>query len=784
VRLRTLGRIALAVVGLSALALGAGFVALRSSLPTVDGEARVSGIGAEVDILRDGNDVPHILAASWPDAYFGLGYAHAQDRLWQMEVRRRLGAGRLSEILGARTVALDRFFRTLGLDRVAARNLAGLDDATRAALAAYARGVNAFLADRRGLLPPEFVILGAPAPEPWRPRDSLLMLKLMSWELSGNWRDEMLRQRLARRLSPAQLAALWPPYPAAAPVVMPTLAPPALAPLLDLFPQRPPGLGSNGWVVGGSLSASGKPLLANDTHLGLSTPGPFYLAQIAAGGANAVGATLPGFPFVILGRNDRIAWGLTNAYPDTQDLYVERLDPADAERYLTPDGWRRFRSRRETIRVAGGPDVEITLRESRHGPVISARDEGVAPAEVLALAWTALDDDDRSAEAVRRLTMARDWDAFLAAGAAFGGPQQTILYADVDGHIGAQAPARIPARAGGRGRSPAPGWSGDYDWVGFLPPSVLPRQLDPPAARIVSANNRVVPKDYPYFLTDDWAAPYRTERIQALLQTSGQASVATFSAMQADVTSLMARRFLPFLRQTRAKTGTERRALALIKDWDGEMAAARPEPLIFSAWYRTLTRLVEGDELGGDLPRAWRPRPVFMARALAGDDAGWCDDVTSETVETCAERSQAAFERAIATLVEAYGDAPADWRWDDAHRATLAHGVFRGQPILGWLFGTRQASGGGDAFTINAGGYGLGDNRADFTQTHGAVFRAVYDLADLDRSLFLIRPGQSGNLLSPHYADLVPRFAANRPFAIATRRDDIAVEDRLVLRPR
>ncbi len=794
--LRRAGALILLLLG---VALGGGYLALRTSLPQTEGAVALPGLGAGVEVLRDEFGVPHIFAASSADAHFALGFVHAQDRLWQMEARRRLGAGRLAELLGPAALNVDRLFRTLGLYRAAERGFAVLDAETRGAITAYAAGVNAFLETRSGVLPPEFLILGAPEPEPWRPADSLVVLKLMAWQLSRNWRDEILRARLAGRLDDARIGELWPPYPGAGPVALPDFDLSGLAPLGDsprlaalweaTPPAAPAGVGSNNWVVDGSRSETGKPLLANDVHLALSAPSPFYLAHLSTPGLNVVGATLAGFPAVVLGRNDRIAWGFTNTGPDTQDLFVESVDAGDPGRYRAPDGLRPFEVRDEIIKQAGGDPIVLRVRESRHGPILSdlLGDPGsvLDERQVLAFAWTALRGDDLTPQAAVKLERARDWAGFTAAARYFHGPQQNIVYADVDGNIGLYAPARIPIRRSGDGRAPVPGWSGDYDWTGFVPFAALPQSRNPASGRIVTANNKIVPDDYPYLLTRDWAPPYRARRIAELIDRRPLHSTASFRDIQADQVSLMAREALPHLLAAEPATGLARTARDMLAGWDGDMARDGPEALIFSAWYRALTRLVYADELGPLFDAAWGLRPLFMASVLGGEAAHWCDDVTTPRAETCAGVAGAALDAAAAWLAGRHGDDPADWRWGEAHYANHAHGTFRARPPLGALFGVRIANG-GDHFTINAAGYAFRDPDRPFVQTHGPAFRAIYDLADLERSLFVYGPGQSGNPLSPHYRDLAGRWRDHRPFAIPTGRDalEAAGAARLLLVPR
>ncbi len=452
------------------------------TLPSYDGEERVAGLEAPVEIVRDAHAIPHVYARSPRDAAFAMGFVHAQDRLWQMELQRRIGAARLSEVFGERGLKTDRFLRTLGVYRVAERNFAALSPEVQAIYEAYAAGVNAYLEGRSGLLPPEFVLLGHD-PEPWRPADSLVWLKMMAWDLGDNFRDELLRARLAGRLDEAQLRDLWAPYPGDAPAAPESGAPTVARPEIDVagidfealaaaLPEGPPaGLGSNNWALSGAHTESGKPLLANDPHLGLSIPSVWYLAHVRAGDFEIMGATLPGLPFPVLGRTGDFAWGFTNTGPDVQDLFVERIDPDDPARYLAPGGSLPFKTRTETIRVSGGDPVALPVRETRHGPVVSdlieESDSFLEPGHVLAFAWTALDADDRTAGALVRAAGASDWDGFVAALRDMAVPQQNIVFADRFGNIGFVAPGRVPIRASGQGtcrRRDGPeattGWTG------------------------------------------------------------------------------------------------------------------------------------------------------------------------------------------------------------------------------------------------------------------------------------------------------------------------------------
>ena len=508
--LRILGWVVLGVVALVAILAIFGYGYLRTGLPQTDGVITIAdpALGRQVEIRRDRHGVPHILAQSLDDAAFALGFVHAQDRLWQMEMNRRIAAGRLAEVLGPQAVQTDVYLRTLSLFDAAREAWAHLDEDTRRMLKSYAAGVNAYIDRHHGAWPPEFLLTDL-RPEPWTPIDSLGWLKVMALDLGGNFRRELARLDLLSVLSPEQVMQFYPPYPGEQPLPLPDIA--ALYDGLKIADlgitpgasAAEKGLGSNNWVVAGSRTASGKPLLANDPHLRLNTPSLWYLAAIKVGEREVVGASMPGVPFIVLGRTDRIAWGFTNTGPDVQDLYLERIAD-DGLNVETPDGPERLRFRREVIRVKDGQPVEIRVRISRHGPLISdAMPELQArlPKNVaLALRWTALDPDDTSAAIGLGFWRAHDFASFQAALHRFVVPEQNMVYADREGHIGYYAPARVPIRSPANdthGLIPAPGWKPGYDWQGFIPYDALPTRFDPPEGFIATANEKVVGPDYP-----------------------------------------------------------------------------------------------------------------------------------------------------------------------------------------------------------------------------------------------------------------------------------------------
>jgi penicillin G amidase len=846
---QTLLRLAFAAVVLAALAIAAAYFHLRQSLPQDEGEIRLAGISQPVEVLRDAYGVPHISAKSLRDAMVALGFVHAQDRLWQMEMNRRLAAGRLAEILGPSALEADRFLRTIGIHRAAKANLKHLDEETRNLLEAYAAGVNAFLATKP-VLPVEFWITGA-RPEPWTPADSLGWIKMMAWDLGGNWRNELLRMRLAKTLPLARINELLPPYPGEAPLALPDLhklyggmekegtrlavnkingdsphlsthrgdglalqrrlgfssrmnlpagkaeimgtASEALAydQLEDPFVAQGEGLGSNNWVVSGAKSATGKPLLANDPHLGLTAPAVWYFAHISAPGFEAIGATLPGVPAIVLGRTTHFAWGFTNTGPDVQDLFLERLDGAGD--YLTPDGPRPFKIIDELIKVKGGEDVRLRVRLSRHGPVISdvsrAAQEAAPRGHVVAFQWTALRDDDLTMQSAVKLAGAHDWPSFLAGLRDFHTPQQNVVYADTEGNIGFIAAGRVPIRKPEndlKGLAPAPGWLAKYDWAGFIPFAELPHSYNPASGQVVTANHRITPPGYPHFITSEWQPPYRAHRITELLRALPKHSIGSFARIQGDVMSVPVRELLPRLLVTKPASEDARRALELLVRWDGSMDAERPEPLIAWAWWREFSRAIYADEMGDAFRGNWLSRAQFLTAVLTSRDGEerWCDDVRTKQVETCDAILSTTLDAALTDLRKRYGGDMSGWRWGKAHYALHEHRPFDRVRWLAPIFDITAPSG-GDPYTVNVGRNRMDDEARPFASIHAPSLRAIYDLSNLDNSLYIQSGGQSGNVLSPFYKTFTQAWARGDYIPMVTNRKKIEAGGvkKLVLEP-
>lgn len=775
---RTVGRIA-AALGLT-IVLVATLIGglLWFSLPSSDQTATIPGLSAPVSITMDQDGVPRIRAASEIDAAVALGFLHARDRMFELELLRRSASGRLSEWMGVpQTLRFDREMRVLGLRPRATADEVALPDADRDVFVAYARGVNAWISARGRFSAPEFILLGAP--EPWRPSDTLLWAKTMGLWLAGNWQQELARLSLLETLPPERIAELWPkrsPVVTARAASVDSRLVARAAQVLAALPHFPepftlPPDESNAWAVAGRLSATGHPLLAGDPHLLYSLPGPWYLVRIERPEGVWAGATAPGVPGIVMGRNPHIAWAFTTTGADTQDVFIET--PVGDDRYMTPDGPRPFVTREERIHVRGQPDVVLQVRETRHGPVIS----DIAPerdGKLLAVAMASLQPGESAASGFLALNRAGSVSEAGQAAAKITSPVQNMLVADAE-HIGLFVTGRVPVRRAGDGSMPVDGADGMHDWIGFASGSRLPVTIDPPSGRILNANEPVAPPDFPTFLGHDPRGPWRAQRIDELLAASTRHTVADFARMQVDAGSTYARRLLPALRGVAVPEGTARQALAQLRGWDGTLSMDGPQALIFNAW---LARFREDVLRRAGVPEQSPAvsRQDFVAWLLSAEAdraarAAWCGG-------PCDGMLGKALESAAADLVARLGPDPAAWRWGTVHRAVFAHPVLRFVPLLGWLTEVSAAVP-GDTTTINRQEALFGG----FESVHGASYRAVYDLADLDRSRFIVAPGQSGNLLSPTVRVFLDRWAVGATVALGPDTGAATATARIQLLP-
>lgn len=767
----------LALLALLAGIAGAAPVAARPGLDTI----ALSSPYGRVRITRDAVGVPLIRARGEAGAQFGLAYAHAQDRLWQMEWQRRLAAGRTAEIIGAKGLPADTLFRTVGLRRAAEAAWAALGPDERQPLEAYTAGVNAFIAAAPAL-PPEFAIHDT-QPEPWSPVDVLAFNKLFIWGNGSTWDKELLRARLAALVGPARMAQLTPAYSAGGPTIIPSaptglgssqndtapaavLAPaPELEATLDALLALhgevaartgvgADGRGSNSWVLAGSRTSTGAPLLANDPHLSAQSPSFWYMAQLAFGGRRVTGATIPGAPGVLVGQNGAIGWGVTTINVDGQDLYVEQVNAQNE--VLFQGVWEPLTVVRETIQVRDAPAVALNVRISRHGPLISDVVSPGGPA--LAVRWTGHDPADDGILSALAVNRARDWASFSAALRDYRPANQNYVYADRAGNIGYIAAGTIPIRAQGDGSLPAPGWTGTHEWTGYVPAAELPRRLNPPEGFIVAANNRVAGDSYPYLIGTSFAAPYRAARVIELIAARPRHSANDMAAIQGDVLALHARTLMPLLLRTEPAGERERQALDLLRAWDLRTEGDSAATAVFEAWYVALARMLFADELGTLWPTYGRNLNfVGMATETALlERQPWCDDVATSATESCDELLALALSAGLREMATAQGtDDLGVWRWNRVHRAQFPHLTLADDSEHGPRF-NRSIPNGGDRFTVNV----ASSFRSweEYDQFHAAMYRQIVDLRRPQGSRWIVAPGQGGNPDALHYDDLLERW--------------------------
>ncbi len=934
-RLLVLVALLVVVVLVASTALFA--VVVVRGIPQRTGTASIPGLSADVQIVRDASGIPQVYASTPADLFAAEGWLHASERMWQMEIWRRLGSGRLAELFGPSEVKSDAFVRTLGWRQSAERDLAALDPTTRAALDAYASGVNAWLSTHRdGSLP--FVLtglLGAGGglsgfqPEPWTAVDSLTWAKVQAWSLGGNIDTEIFNALVSSRLGPQAVAELTPPYRAGWPVIVPTGAPgsggagapstggaslpggtgsagataaggqsvsgvvaaqtppgdasgrtsprdaaaPAIAStagtaggsgtadgavtaggagatagLLDIAAigdrvsqlagftapgaAGPAGLGSNDWVVSGAHTASGHPILANDPHLGAMMPSIWYMIGLhcrpvsAACPYDVSGVSFPGAPGVVLGHNDRIAWGFTNVNPDVEDLFMEKPDPADPGRYLYKGQYLPFTTRTEVIKVAGAPSVTLTVRSTVHGPVISDVEDVLKPTAsgggglgqpgvVYALEWTATSQVQRTFQSILALDRATDFTSFRNALRTFDAPSQNVVYADVDGHIGYQMPGLVPIRASGDGSMPEPGWTGAYDWTGFIPFDKLPFLYDPPSGIIASANNAAVDARFPYFIGKDWSPGYRAERILELLRGTPKLSTADMRVIQGDTMVLQAKPFQAALASPSIAPATAdgRTVLSRIRAWDDFCDVGSTGCAPYTEFVYHLLRDVFDPRLGATgkagLARLFvgTERSAEVLIDLLGQPtSSWWDDPATPTVETRDTVIARALDQAGADLRSAFGD-PANWTWGKLHTVTFQEPSLGSSGIgpLEAIFdrGPYPVAGAPEAidqtyFDLSVAyadpyatnptpvpGTDAAGLRTLFATVAGPSYRFVIDMGDLDGATIIQTTGQSGVPFDTHYGDLIGDWLANRdvPLPFTQAAVDRAATQRMTLVP-
>jgi penicillin amidase len=853
---KILGRILVVVLIVALLAGAGGYVYFKAYLPTyvaplsfpqIDGEIQLSGLDDRVDIYRDSMGIPHIYASNQHDLFFAQGYVHAQDRFWQMDVWRHTGMGRLSEMFPSQ-VDTDKFLRTLGWTQIAQLEYESLEPEFKAMVDAYTDGVNAYLKDHdQEALSLEYAILGLPilAPdyeiEPWEPIHTLVWGKMLAYDLRGNMDNEIKRAILLKTLTPEQVDELFPSYPEDHPVIVnkvdgnSSIVPSPAQVVMDIPDEMldalyhnvtlldeimgpyDEGIGSNSWVVGGSLTDTGLPLLANDPHLAIQMPSIWYQIGLHCKPKsvdcpyNVAGFSMAGVPAVFIGHNDHIAWGFTNLGPDVMDLYIEKINPDNPNQYEVNGEWVDFEIRKEVINVAGGEPVELEVRVSRHGPVISEvfgvlknegdpKDEKFIPFKdnvgielpeqyAIALKWTAFTPSS-SFVAPWKANTAQNWEEFRDAAREGRVPAQNLVYADIEGNIGYQAPGDIPIRKNGDGRLPVPGWTDDYEWTGYIPFDDLPHVYNPPGDYIVAANNQVEPREgYPHLISTNYDTGYRANRIEdMILNAPGKIDIAYMQQMQGDNFDGGAQYIVPILigLDFKEPTPNEEIALKILQNWDYQAAANSTSAAIYQVFWKNLLATTFND----DLPERYYPDGnalwfEVMRRLVDDPENFWWDEKnTSSRDENRDEIMMQAFKKAIAELEDTLGDEPARWAWGNLHTSTFKNGTLGSSGIflIEDLFNRGPFPTSGGAGIVNATGWRATQG---YAVTNVPSMRMIVDFSDLNNSVTVHTTGQSGHAYHPHYYDMSELWTSIRYYPMLWEEESIVedAEGHLLLKP-
>lgn len=780
-------RIVAGLMVLAGLVMTLVYYLAAQSLPDYNVTRQTAGITAPVEIVRNNANIPHIFAQNDADVFFGLGYVHAQDRLWQMMMMRRTAQGRLSEVFGRRTLQADELMRRLDLYTLAKAAVEVQDDDTKAALKAYSSGVNAYLSrvnsEALGRGAPEFFLFPNDV-SPWQPADSIAILKLLGVQLAGQLEEELLRARVTLALPEDRVKDILPDIPGTGVAALPDYAALLDVPktrfanltkrqdLPDLWPapRRGQAGASNAWAASAKRSAAGGTLLANDPHLGFTAPSIWYLARLELSTGGVIGGTIPGMPAMMVGRSDSFGWGVTSSYLDDQDLNVEKLNPDNPNEVQTPEGFKPLIKRGSIVQIKDEAPVTFDLQWSENGPILPGHlfDLGIItpPGHAMSLNWTLLTKEDRSMSAAIRLMRSKTVMEGIAAGSDYVAPSLTLTMADQE-NIAMKVIGAMPKRDAQhqtRGRIPSPGWVVENRWQGILSYSANPEFVQPTGGIVGNTNNKLVDRPFPNHMSYDWGDSQRVQRWSRLMQAREVHTRDSFIEAQLDSVSVTARTLLPLVGADLWFTGdaapdgtperARQRALELLANWNGEMNEHMPEPLIYSAWLRALqTRLIR-DELGPLAGEFTQIEPIFIERVYRDvEGAGiWCDVIQSAPKETCTDIARVALDDALLWLDENAGGKQESLRWGDFHEVTHKHPVLGDIPFLSWFVNIRQSTSGGDNTLMRGRTAGTGNN--PYRNVHGAGYRGVYDFADPNSSLFVISTGQSGHPLSRHYDDL------------------------------
>ncbi len=752
---------------------------VTKSFPKTSGSLTLTVLNQPVSIYRDELGVPHILAGNEEDAYAAMGFVHAQDRLWQMELTRRIGQGRLSELFGNSTVEFDRMVRTIGFQHIAEGLTKNLHPEARRALEAYTQGVNAYIEISRGKYPIEFDMLNY-EPEPWTVENSVMISRLLAWELNMSWWFKLEIGDIVDRFGEEKAGSLFPSYPTSAPVIVGSyrgktaelfkgFRSTAVA-MRSFLGWEGTGMGSNSWVVSGARSTTGKPLLANDPHLVITNPSKWYQLSVQGGALAVEGVSIPGVPAVIIGRNTTIAWGLTNVMADDADFFIEKIDSTAPHYYIVDDKSRPMTIHDEEIKVHDSASVVVQVRSTHHGPIISAihasthpelgqRPTHIEQTQQVSMAWTGLQTDSDEIEAFISLNHSSNWQEFRNAVRLFTVPGQNFIYADKEGNIGYQAGVRIPVRGAANPLFPQPGWISKNDWRGFVPFEALPSLYNPPEGFIATANNKTVDDSYPYYISTLWEPPSRIMRIRELLSAQQQFSPEDFARIQNDTYSPLARELVPYILKAYDSVSVSdpfiETSLNYFRNWDFQFTSTDVATTIYNAWFVYLLRNTLLDELGEDALYNY----VFlsnvplrvMPQLLRDSTSAWFDDVRTPQVETRDDIIRKSLSDAVADIRGRFGDEMKSWLWGELHTIRMRH-LFGEKKPLDLVFNLGPYQLGGASTTLISGEY-------SFNRPYDAVvassMRQIIDLSNSMMMQSVITSGESGQPFSRHFSDQV-----------------------------
>lgn len=787
--------IGLVIVGLLVVVGGIGYLwfqkNLEKALPQTSGELILPGLKENAEIIRDDYGIPHIYAKNEPDLYFALGYAMAQDRLWEMEFFRRLGQGRLSELFGHDFVKADRYFRML----TAAGVKKEISPESAFTLRSFAKGVNAYIEDHEDRPPIEFKLLGY-KPEPWKADDYLAILKVVNWALSRGWRVDLTAGEILKKVGEKRLRDAFPVWPDDAPLIIPgeskgpaRISNPTtqIARLVERLTPLPASSASNNWVISGERSLTGRPILANDTHLALTNPSFWWEVHLVCPGINVYGFALPGAPGVPIGHNLHVAWGITNVMVDDVDFYIEKINPENPRQYRYKDHWEEMEVVKERIRVKGKDPVKTEILLTRHGPIVTDVKAG-PDEEVISARWS-FNEGLQPAHAAYLLVRAKDIHGVKEALRYWELPGQNFVFADTRGNIGYWCCATIPIRLKGDGLLPMPGWTGEYGWKGYVPFEKRPHLLNPGGGIIATANNKVAGKGYPYFISRYWEPPDRITRIQELLKVKDKFSVDDFKRIQQDLYCPLASELTPKMLKAleRAATADQaNQAIEILSRWDFKMGKGSPGAALFEVTCRRMMDNIFKDELGDDLFERYLKTVTFPPRAIRrmiqNGSSPWFDNVNTPKKEGLGEIIALSLGQALSELRQSSGDDPEKWAWGHLHTLTFEHVLGKKRP-LNYIFNLGPFPVGGSLLTVNKKSYPY---EMPYQSNHGASMRMIVDLSNMGNSLHVLPTGESGQLKSPHFEDQIDLYLNGRYHKAWIQQGEIDKhsQGRLVLKPR